>query len=203
MKHKPELKLVAKAQAYFHELVTHALSNQKVSAQPETEFYLVNLLNQFITTDKLYPRTGEGIIRDEPLVLMIKEALEQSNDNAQSMLFRHIGDFALYVAGFFQESLNRKMVDIDYYIGIGETAYTHVAARTQEAIQRDIYRELSDKFPVFVEVLAEVSEQTTQRSGADLIHLYDRWIRTQSERAHKALKDAGILPSPVIKKKWQ
>jgi hypothetical protein len=200
---KRHLTLVAQPQEYFRELVTDALGKQKVSTKPETEFYLVNLLNQFINTDRLYTRDGEGGVKDEPLALMIKEAIEQPEKRNQTVLFRHVGDVSLYKAGFFQDSLNRKMVDIDYYIGMGGTAYQQVAARAEEEVMRALYQELADKFGAFVEVLATISDRTTPRTEKDLLRLYDLWLRTKSERAAKALQEAGILPNDTFKKDWQ
>jgi len=197
------LKLVRQPQDFFRELITDALTRQKISTQPETEFYLVNLLNHFMKTDRLYQTDGSGALKQEPLAFMIKEAIEESSTEAKSSMFRHIGDVSLYTAGYFQESLNQKMVDVDYYIDVGYAAYKQVASRTEEEIMRSIYRELADKFANFVEVLADVSDKTTPRSEKDLIRLYDRWIRTRSDRAAKALQEAGILPTTPGKKDVQ
>jgi hypothetical protein len=180
------------------------MGRQKVSAQPETEFYLVNLLNQFIKTDRLYMRDADGSAREEPLALMVKEALEEQSTAAQTQRFKHIGDVSLYVGGYFQDSLNRKLVDVDYYIDMGGAAYQRVAARTaEEEILRAVYEELAAKFAAFVEVFADVSEKTTPRTEKDLLRLYELWVRTRSERAAKALQEAGILPNDTIKKDWQ
>jgi hypothetical protein len=201
---KPSLTLVAQPQDFFRELVTDAMGRQKVSAQPETEFYLVNLLNKFIKTDRLYLRDADGSSREEPLALMVKEALEEPVPAAQSARFRHIGDVSLYVGGYFQDSLNRKLVDVDYYIDMGGVAYRQVAARcSEEETLRAVYVELAEKFGSFIEVLAEVSEKTTPRTEKDLLRLYELWVRTRSERAAKALQEAGILPNDTIKKDWQ
>jgi hypothetical protein len=197
------LTLVSQPQDYFRELVLEALNSQKLTPQPETEFYLVNLLNQFITTDRLYPRDADGAIRQEPLALMVKEALEQQQPRAQSVLFRHIGDVSLYVGGFFQDSLTRKLVDVDYYIDMGGAAYQQVAARPDEEVLRGVYAELADKFGSFVEVFAKVSEKTTPRTEKDLLRMYELWVRTRSERAAKALQEAGILPNDNVKKDLQ
>jgi hypothetical protein len=180
-------------QAYFHELVTSALENQKVSARPETEFYLVNLMNQFMCAR----------LPEEPLALMVKEALEQPRPEQQKNLFKQVGDTSLYVAGYFQDSLNRKLVDVDYYIDMGGTAYNQVAERADEEIVRCLYRELAEKFAAFVEVLNEISVLTSQKTEKDLLRLYETWIRTRSERAAKALQEAGILPNETMKKDWQ
>lgn len=203
MRGKSNLTLVSQPQDYFRELITDAMGKQKVSTQPETEFYLVNLLNQFIKTDQLYSRDGDGSVRDEPLAIMVKEALEQPGIRAQSVLFRHIGDVSLYKAGFFQDSLNRKLVDVDYYIDMGGSAYQQVAVRTEEEVIKSLYLELANKFASLVEVLAEVSDRTTQKSEKDLLRMYELWVRTRSERAAKALQEAGILPNETIKKDWQ
>lgn len=207
MNEKSNLTLIARPQDFFRELVTSALGHQKVSAQPETEFYLVNLLNQFMTTDRLYSRDGDGTMREEPLALLIKEALETPEPQAQGQMFRHVGDVSLYIAGYFQESLSRKLVDVDYYIGMGGTAYQQAASRSDESVMRAVYEELSDKFGHFVEVLGEVSSQTTPRTERDLLRMYELWVRTRSERAAKALQEAGILPNenvkPLLKKDWQ
>ena len=201
---KAALTLVVQPQDYFRELVTGAMGRQRISAKPETEFYLVNLLNQFIKTERLYPPAADGSNREEPLALMVKEALEEPLPAAQCARFRHIGDVSLYMSGYFQYSLNRKLVDVDYYIDMGGAAYKHAAARvSDEEILRAVYVELASKFGAFVEVFAEVSEKTTPRTEKDLLRLYELWVRTRSERAAKALQEAGILPNETIKKDWQ
>ena len=53
MRSKLNLTLVAQAQDYFRELILEAMGKQRVSTKPETEFYLVNLLNQFMIGFKL------------------------------------------------------------------------------------------------------------------------------------------------------
>lgn len=193
-KHSTKLSLVAQPQEFFHELVTGALERQHLRTQPEVEFYLVQLLNQFMTTDHLFRRDAEGSPRDEALVLQLKEAIEEPQAAAQRALFRRIGDVSLYTAGFFQESLSRKLVDVDYYIELGGTAYQQVAARADESHLKGLYRELADRFAALVNVLAEISEATTPRTEQDLLRLYDTWLRTGSERAAKALQAAGIIP---------
>jgi hypothetical protein len=190
---KPSLTLVTQPQDYFRELVTEAMGTQQISARPETEFYLVNLLHQFMTTDRL--QAG-------PLAFKLKEALE-TPEPAQTALFRNIGDTSLYVAGYFQDSLTRKMVDVDYYIEIGGTAYKQVATRADEDALRPVYAELADRFGSFVEVLATVSDKTTPKTERDLLRLYELWVRTKSERAAKALQEAGIIPNDTVKKDWQ
>ncbi len=197
------LTLVAQPQEYFYELITDALTRQKVRVAPEVEFYLVNLLNRFITSESLYTRDADGNVRQEPLALMIKEALDQPRPADQSSLFRHVGDVSLYTAGFFQDSLTRKVVNVDYYIGLGESAYRQVAARQEERGLQRLYAELAKKFAVFVDLLAMVSDKTAKKTEKDLLRLYDLWLHTKSERLARALQEAGILPNETVKKSYQ
>lgn len=200
---KSSLALVSNPQDFFRELLTEAMNQHKVRAIPETEVYLVNLLDRFMVTDQLYTVDSEGHHREEPLALMLKDALEQQRNEQKKNLFRHIGDVSLYKAGFFQDSLFRKLVDVEYYIGMGEQAYQQVASNVDEIVMRAIFEELSAKFSSFVEVLAHVSEKTVTKDEKSLLRLYELWLKTGSERAAKVLQDAGIVPNHTIKKSVQ
>lgn len=200
MSGKTRLQLISQPQEFFYELLTDALGRRALRPTPETEFYLVNLLNQFMTTDALYMRDANGHYREEPLALMMKEALETSEAELKKMLFRQVGDVSLYVAGFFQHSLTRKLVDLDYYIGMGGGAYQQVASRADEEKTKVIFEELAHRFGSFVDVLADVSDQTTLKSEKNLLQLYDLWSRTGSERAAKSLQEEGIIPKTKSKK---
>jgi hypothetical protein len=196
-----KLKLVAQPQEYFYELLDGAFSKRSFRPTAETEVYLVNLLNRFMITDELYSRDAEGKHREEALALLVKEAVESSGGEVQRLLYRQVGDVSLYTAGFFQESLNRKLVDVDYYIDMGGHAYRQAAVRHDDATVRCVFEELSGRFAKLVDVLADVSDQTMSKTEKNLIRLYETWITTKSERAERLLHEAGIIPVPTKKKK--
>ena len=191
---------IIKAQAFFHELLSKAFKKVNVKTNPSTEVYLVNMLSHFITIDNFYARKENGKIKEEPLALMTKEALEESNLEGKKAIFRYIGDVSLYSVGFFQESLLRKNIDINYYITMGENAYTSVANNT-ECNQAETFWELSKKFERLVDVLAEVSDQTTPKSEENLLRIYKLWINTGNNRAEKKLKKELIKLDVDLKKK--
>lgn len=197
------LKLVAEPAEYFHELLKHAIGRSRVKPRPETEVYLLNLLQQFMVTDALYPKGPDGQSKEEPLAFMFKEAAEAEVLTQQRALFRQVGDVSLYMAGFFQDSLNRKLVDLDYYIDMGGIAYQRVAHLQSDTPLRTIYSELAERFAVFVDLLAEISDQTSLKNEKNLLQMYEYWIRTGSGRAERTLKEAGILPTAQAKKTVQ
>ena len=180
-------------ESFFYELVRGAVDHQKVKLQPETEFYLVKLLNRFIFSESLYSKNAKGALEDQPLALMYKDALEAEVPTSQKTLFQNVGDISLYKAGFFSESLTKFNLDVNYFASIGGAAYQNAAERSENEHFRGMFAELSVKFIKMVDVLAEVSEQTSApTSEQDLFRLYEMWARTGSERAARALKKAGI-----------
>ena len=57
---------------------------------------------------------------------------------------------------------------------------------------REVYEELSGKFPRFVDVLAEVKSHTTFL-GQDVVRLYEEWLRTRSDWVENRLRALGVL----------
>ena len=174
------------------------MARQKVAASPATEFYLVNLLNHFIVADRLFPEDPNGVRRDEPLALLVKEAIDAEEAELKRAMFRQVGDVSLYLAGYFQDSLTRKWVDVGYYVDLGGAAYLQVAQRVDDDSRRPVYAELASKFSRFVDVLAEVGDKTLARPEKDLLRLYDLWKRTGSERIRRSLQEAGISATTLV-----
>jgi hypothetical protein len=104
-----------------------------------------------------------------------------------------VGDLSLFISGFFSDSLNRRVVDVDYYIQLGEHAYASLARR--DGRFGDVFDELSGKFVAFVDVLSEVSEHSAMTSNSDLLRLYEKWLRTKSRRSGDLLAARGIVPN--------
>jgi hypothetical protein len=174
---------------FFRDLVETAMQNQHVSAHELTSFYVVNLLTGFVHGDV---RADDG----EPLGTRLARAL-QTAGVAQRDRLRQVGDRSLFISGFFSDSLNRSLVDVDYYIQLGECAYRSLA-RNGDRTLGDVFDELSDKFTTFVDVLGEVSERTSLSSNADVLRLYEKWLRTRSRRSGDLLAARGIVPNVSI-----
>ncbi len=196
----PALSLLVKPEEFFRERVSFAIANQQVEVGDDIEFYLVNLLCDFISPAKIEVQSGELNALETPLALMLKEAVDAPP--AQRLrIFKYLGDTSLYMAGFFQDYFNRKAFDVGYYISLGSSAYTNVAALVRETNGdqhfTEMFRNLSDKFKSLVEVVAEVSEVPGQENAVDVLAVYDRWTRTHSDRLRRVLNNAGISPLPV------
>jgi hypothetical protein len=178
---------------YFRELVREALNHQRIRAPEEVEFYLVNLLNDCVKTEDLYGTPPPGF-REEPLALLFSRAC-QAETSLRIKLLKRLGDFSLYISGFFPSSLSRQLVDVGYYIQMGESAYGSLSQLlSRHATFAELFTDLARRFVAYVDVLTEVSEKSSCRTDADLLRLYELWLRTGSERAKKRLSQEGILP---------
>jgi len=174
----------ASVDEFFHEVVTGALEDIHLEATQPAEWYLVALLGEFT----------RGRITDEPLALKLVGE-PAAGPSARVKQLKEVGDTSLYVSGFFAESLGRKLVDADYYIGLGTRAYAELAGRLGGGLT-EVYRELADKFPAFVDVLAAVRRRC-DFIGADVVRLYEEWLRTRDAWVEKKLRALGVLVDPA------
>jgi hypothetical protein len=180
-----DVTLASSVDEFFHEAVTDALAVVDLDASEPASWYLVGLLGDMT----------RARLTDEPLGPKLAQPGADAGERVKTL--KHVGDTSLYVAGFFAESLNRSLVDVDYYVGIGQNAYAQLARSlgAQRTIT-EVYEELADKFPGFVDVLAQVRKRTTiNELGAtpDIGRLYEIWLKTREEWIEKKLRALGVL----------
>jgi hypothetical protein len=178
---------------YFHDAIASAIRNQRLSSPEGVPYYLGNLLVEFTRRDR-----QEDDPFDEPLALRLGRALDAPPEERLRILKR-LGDIALFVAGFFSEALNRGLVDVEYYIGMGESAYGRVGQSVHGHLDggafQAVFLDLGRRFGAYVEVLAEVSESHASVSNEGLLRLYECWARTDNDRLARALAARGVIPS--------
>jgi hypothetical protein len=169
---------------FFYEVLNDALEAVHLDATEPAGWYLVSLLGDFT----------RARIPDEPLA--VKLALSQvAGPGERVKTLKEVGDTSLYVAGYFAESLSRKLVASDYYIDLGRGAYAELAGRLGTHSITDVYRELADNFPAFVELLGEVRRRV-DLAGADVTKLYEQWVLTRDAWIEKKLRALGVLVDP-------
>ena len=195
---------VANLRDYFRESIDAAIDNQGVLVNPHTAHYVVNLLTIFARSEELYEDHGEGYgLR--PLALMMADAVDADSSEQRTLSLQRIGDVALFIAGFFADSLAEKPVDVDYYIHMGGNAYgslsDEVRGTSRGRALGDVYKELARKFQLLVDVLNEVRDSARRSSDIDLLRTYEVWRRTGSGRAASLLKQNGVIPMPEMRKR--
>ena len=140
---------------YFRDLLL-SVSHRHMEMTEDTEVYIVGMLEGF----------AHARVTDEALCLLL---LRQTGDRV--ILLKEVGDTALFMTGFFEESFESKPYDPDYYIGLGESAYTELANRLTHSVLHEIFGELAEQFPGFVDLLRDMRQNIRLagwRSGSAL-----------------------------------
>jgi hypothetical protein len=179
------------AQEFFREAVSDSLAHRRIRIQQETEFYLVNLLAGHLAPERRLASGVDAVVDREPLALILKRALEGGREERWRNLKR-LGDTSLFVSGFFGDSLARSLVDVDYYIAMGERAYDALSDAPPAPGMEPLFAELAERFASFVDLFAEIAEMSDLRSNRGLVRLYERFLQTGSQRVAERLRERGV-----------
>ena len=190
----------ANVQEFFRDSLGAAIARQNLEADDHTVHYVVSLLSLYTRAEAIYDDGPSGPTLP-PLATLFAAASEARSERARYVALRRLGDLALFMAGFFPDSLARKPVDVDYYIRMGGGAYgalaTSPAASTRQRAFADVFRELASKFSSFVEAIGEISDLSRRYTPRDILRLYERWLATGSPRARQRLDELGVQLSPA------
>jgi hypothetical protein len=194
------VKPVASLQEYFKDSVAGAMTRQGVDADDHTAYYVVNLLTLFARSEALYEQTENGT-ELKPLAIILSEAVDSARPEERHHALQRVGDISLFLAGFFGDGMACRLVDVDYYIKMGGSAYSTLSEQVRGSVRGQVFgavfAELSTKFPAFVDVLADVRSEAGSQD-TDVLRMYELWLRTGSQRAARELRKAGIEPNRAL-----
>ncbi len=181
---------------YFSDQIHRVNDHRNLQFSEETLRYLSALLVELSKTEKVFRW-------DDPVTLTELHCQASEADPRQALqLYKQLGDYALYISGFFSDSLERKTVGVEYYADMGGSAYYRAANLSAFAGQlmtlSHIFEELSHRFRHCIGVLTEISEMDRQDSIQDVVRLYERWLTTRDQHSAERLKALGLLPTEPV-----
>lgn len=181
---------------FFGEVVAESMRQRRMEATGGAMHYLVALLADYAHPDG---RTGETF--DRPLTLLLDEAVSAADPGERFERLRTIGDGVLYGCGFFSDHFEARGVHRKYLHALGTRAYSAASSmlrRPAEGEGPDLFAELSEKFDSFVAVIADVADSTIAMgtiTSRGVLKVYERWLKTGSERLATALTSRGVMPT--------
>lgn len=170
---------------HFDELVGHAFGEFKINTHPHVKVYLVDLLEHYLDARNLEDQ-------NTTLAEMYLTAGQLPQVQKISLL-KKLGDRALYISGFFGDSLQRKIVDIDYYAEMGCSAYYTLSKSVSDDLSAKIYNTIGSRFGEFVDVLGLISDRSMFNQEESLLRTYEKYLKTGSEYAKTKLIDQGVI----------
>ena len=183
------------AKEYFRELVQDGMKKRGVEAEFVVKEYLAFLLEYYLDVRNLFvKKEGTSERSLQTLAEMFLKANSTPNKSVRKNMLKQTAETSLYISGFFGESLNRKTVDIDYYVDMGSNAYA-ILADNENSIFSYIYIECAEKFLSFMEVLSYISDHSFMKNNENILNIYEHYLRTGSELAQEKLLKKGILVS--------
>lgn len=175
---------------WFQDKVRDARANTGVDLSDDSTLYLVQLLSERARTDLDAP--------DDPTLVDLHARAVHASPAEQLRSYRELGDRALYVVGYFPESVERRTVNTSYYVQMGAAAYH----RTDQVFKRwfanafgEVFSELAHRFRGAVEVLSEVRRSCEDEPDA-IMRLYMRWMESGDPEAAASLRAHGLVLPP-------
>lgn len=169
----------------FAGLVEHAFCSEVGMCNPQLTDYVADLLVDFTHVDRLQAvRNAEGKRLEQIAAMLAVLRKEQTASGLarDRVMYRQIGDYALFWAGVFPEQLRRKShspsdVLLDY-VSQGKRSYAIVSdlASDDEDPPSRLFRQLSEEFEYCLFGLGlvrrgwEKFERTALGQGGDLLY---------------------------------
>jgi hypothetical protein len=179
---------------HFSELLREACEYRKFKLMPSSETYILKLLNHYIDSRNLFPPFMSESAEKTPDTFAELYLTALNSDEPKNREYMKLcADKALYLSGFFGDSLQKKSVDIDYYMGIGASAYSNLALWTKEETTANVYSTISKKFIDFADLLSYISDKSALQSEQNILKLYERYMKTGSDLARDKLIELGVV----------
>lgn len=167
----------------FRSAIDEAFLRQSELYSPEVADHLADeILCDFVHVDRIYRLKDLAGRRLDELHEMIPVTRESEGPERRLEVDRYIGDFALFMGGFFPASLHQSFRALplvsrvggilvsfsdpaDYYRAEGRNAYSRAAetARLFDPDSRHTYTQLADRFEGYQGILGEVKRILWER----------------------------------------
>lgn len=150
-------------QSFFYSQLQEFNKKSVEPLESETIYYSSLVMDKYGESQN-YFEVIEGRVRDKILGKKLLEASSMKKEEKKRTL-KEVGDTALVICGFFSDSLNRKIIDINYYKDLGQSAYLRLNSVIPNAYDvPSFFKNFSIKFERITSVMSLVSEKTLSNS---------------------------------------
>lgn len=185
--------IIQSGSGFFNSLVQSGIESRGLKVSQGVSDYISQILTHYVDARNLHePEYDEFGKRNPQTLAEIWLTAQSAEPSIQKDLLKKLGDRTLYISGFFSESLNRSLVDVDYYHSMGASAYKTLAHH-QESALKTVFSEISDRFIDVVEVLIVISQDTFAKTDQGILRLYETYLRTGSTLAKEKLEALGVF----------
>jgi hypothetical protein len=163
----------ANSTTLWHDIIHDAVVLCDAQLEEELESYLVFLMIRY--TSK--PEVIKHIVANDFLT-----GLNLRLSQKQQML-QEVGDKCLIYTGLFPKIAEKRLVQINYFVKIGQSSYATISKR-----RNDLYEGLAKQFVSLMDVLQALRQYSSQYPDLLPLEAYELWTETGSRRALNILK---------------
>jgi len=178
----------------FYEIVSEKEKAAEIDLSDYSKLYLLNLLKGLVEKNDFFYKEligddalGEAYMRALTLELLTKV-----------QKIKAVGDLCLIYSGLFPDRLNKKLVDIDYFIKLGKLSFytLHKIYTNMNSISdlKNLYLSVYTDFVKIVAVLIEIAKSFKLIDETNLLKVYERWQKTKIKGLYEILKHNNIFP---------
>lgn len=173
-----QLVLHPTSEAQWQALVSEAALLANCNLDQDMESYLVFLLMRFTSRPEMIGRV---------MALDYLESLNSTGSQRCEQL-RDLGDQCLLYSGLFPAHASRKNVSVNYYVGMGRTAYHQLSEVVQHSIAA-LYQQIAYGFVHLMDVLHAMRAMDCEQCLEPML-AYDIWEQTGSRFAKQAVRSS-------------
>lgn len=188
--------LIFDSNQYFNEVVEEAFKDRKLKTYPYVKNYVVDILKHYLFVENLYDQEdSSGKKTRKTLAEMLLKANSET-PKLRAEKLKRLGDSSLYISGFFSDSFQRKIIDVDYYVDIGKIAFDTLSHDVEEDTFSRLYKEMSHQFLGLVDVLSLISKKAKMTDDKNILRMMDLYSKTGSSLIEETLTKKGIFNRP-------
>lgn len=153
-------------------------------------YYSSDVLDKFALSQTFF-ETNDGKVREKILGMKLLEASHVSREE-QKKIYKEVADMSLMVCGYFSESVNKKIVDVNYYSQLGKMAYSHLNNVTPSFLDIPyFYGMVSTCFESLTTLMTIMASK--DRTGSDNNLIFKK-IMEDAPVTEKEMLVSGVLP---------
>jgi hypothetical protein len=197
-----KLNIVSSIEEFFSTEVEKISKRHGLNLSAELITYLSNILVRFASTEelKLSHPVKEEKNNLTPTEFWIE--VQQLPLHQQLNALKFLGDYSLFVTGFFSENVRGGLLDMDYFQALGGKAY-YQAGKIREAIAAEkalnLFFSLAESFPHYSEIFSELYDQTLLHSNEGALKVFEKWQKTNSQSLSVLLMQEGFYTGSKAK----
>lgn len=183
---------------FFRTELANVVDEHQVDVSEDTLWYLTHLLYNYRRADQFFDYHADGGTLT-PLTEYYRQAVEATSAKERRLHLQRLGDVSIFVSSLFSGALEKKTVNVEYYISMGETAYGFLADTagnsSRDRALAEIFTDLSQRFCALVTAMADIAGQS--RTDESLLTQVLAWEQTQCPKLARRLESRGVVLSLI------